>query len=64
VFAILKPEPLFYNGKEKIDTKCHKPNTLETMIEYTLILVILNRICEMTKNSLEHPKDDTKLNPL
>ncbi len=34
------------------------------MIEYTLILVILNRICEMTKNSLEHPKDDTKLNPL
>jgi hypothetical protein len=49
VFAILKPEPLFYYGKENIDTKCHRPNTLELMIEYTLISIILNKICEMTK---------------
>jgi hypothetical protein len=25
------------------------PNNLESMIEYTLMLNILNRICEMTK---------------
>jgi hypothetical protein len=37
---------------------------LESMIEYTLISSILNRICEMTKNSLEYPRDDTKINPL
>jgi hypothetical protein len=34
------------------------PNTLELMIEYTLISSILNRIYEMTKKLL----DDTKLN--
>ncbi len=33
------------------------------MIEYTLISIILDRICEMTKKLLEYPKDDTKLNP-
>jgi hypothetical protein len=38
------------------------PNTLELMIEYTLISSILNRICEMTKKSLEYPRDDTRLN--
>jgi hypothetical protein len=39
-------------------------NTLESMIEYTLISNILNIICEMTKKPLEYPRDDTDLNPL
>jgi hypothetical protein len=30
------------------------PNTLEIMIEYTLISSILNRICEMIKKPLEY----------
>jgi hypothetical protein len=34
------------------------------MIEYMLISNILYIICEMTKKPLEHPKDDTKLDPL
>jgi hypothetical protein len=38
-------------------------NTLETMIEYTLISSILNRICEMTTKSLEYPRDPTLLDP-
>jgi hypothetical protein len=32
------------------------PNTLESMIEYTLISSILNRICEMTKKTLKISK--------
>jgi hypothetical protein len=40
------------------------PNTLETIIEYTLILSILNRICEMIKTPLEYQGDPTLLNPL
>ncbi len=40
------------------------PNTLETMIEYTLILNILNRICKMTTKPLEYPRDPTLLEPL
>jgi hypothetical protein len=28
------------------------PNTLESMIEYTLISSILNRICEMTNKTV------------
>jgi hypothetical protein len=40
------------------------PNTLETMIKYTLISNILNRICEMIKTPLEYSKDPTLLNPL
>jgi hypothetical protein len=40
------------------------PNTLESMIEYTLISNILDKICEMTKKLLEYPRDDTRLNPL
>jgi hypothetical protein len=40
------------------------PNTLELMIEYTLISSILDRICEMVKKSLEYLRDDTKLDPL
>jgi lipopolysaccharide biosynthesis regulator YciM len=39
------------------------PNTLKSMIEYTLMSSILDRICEMTKKLLEYPRDDTKLNP-
>jgi hypothetical protein len=39
------------------------PNTLETMIEYTLISSILDRFYEMTKKSLEYPRDDTRLDP-
>jgi hypothetical protein len=40
------------------------PNTLESMIEYALISSILNIICDMTKKSLEYPRDDTRLIPL
>jgi hypothetical protein len=40
------------------------PHTLETTIEYMFISNILDRICEMTKKSLEYPKIDTKLDPL
>ncbi len=39
------------------------PNTLETMIEYTLILTILNKICKMIKTPLEYPRNPTLLNP-
>jgi hypothetical protein len=41
-----------------------KPNTLKSMIEYMLISNILERICKMTKKSLEYPRDNTKLDPL
>ncbi len=40
------------------------PNTLESMIEYTLISSILDRICEMTTKPWEYPKDDIELLPL
>ncbi len=40
------------------------PNTLETMIEYTLISSILDRICEITTKPLEYPRDPTLLEPL
>jgi hypothetical protein len=39
------------------------PNILETMIEYTLILSNLDRICKMTTKPLEYPRDPTLLNP-
>jgi hypothetical protein len=52
---------LFYDGKKKIDTKCHTKHF--GINEYTLISSILKKICEMTKNSLEYPRNDTKLNP-
>jgi hypothetical protein len=35
------------------------PNTLESMIEYTLISSILNKICDMTTKPWEYPRDDT-----
>jgi hypothetical protein len=40
------------------------PNTLETMIEYTLISSILDRICKMTTKPLKYIRDPTRLNPL
>jgi hypothetical protein len=40
------------------------PNTLETMIEYTLILSILNKICKTIKTPLQYPRDPTLLDPL
>jgi len=39
------------------------PNTLESMIEYTLISSTLNRIYEMTKRPLEYPRNDSKTRP-
>jgi hypothetical protein len=49
-------------GRRKL-TPNVTPNTLESMIEYTLILGILNKICEMTKQPLEYLRDDTWLVP-
>jgi hypothetical protein len=39
-------------------------NTLESMIEYTLISSIFLKNCEMTKTLLEYPIDNTKLDSL
>jgi hypothetical protein len=40
------------------------PNTLGSMIEYSLISNILDRKCEMTKKTMEYPRDESKLIPL
>jgi hypothetical protein len=40
------------------------PNTLEIMVEYTLLSSIQNRICKMIKTPLEYPRNTTMLNPL
>jgi len=40
------------------------PNTLESMIKYTLISSILDRICEMTTKPWEYLRDDIQLLPL
>jgi hypothetical protein len=40
------------------------PNTWESMIEYTLISSILDRICEKTTKSWEYLRNDTQLLPL
>jgi hypothetical protein len=61
MLAIIKP--LYYNGKNKLSLIV-KLNTLESMIEYMLISIILKRICEMTKKPLEYLRDNTKLDPL
>jgi hypothetical protein len=45
-------------------TPIFTPNTLESMIEYTLISNILDRICEMIIKPWEYSKDDTRLIPL
>ncbi len=39
------------------------PNTWESMIEYTLISSILDRICEKTTKPLEYLRNDTQLLP-
>jgi hypothetical protein len=40
------------------------PNTLESIIEYTLISRILERICEMTTKPWECQRDDNRKLPL
>jgi hypothetical protein len=40
------------------------PNTLESMIEYTLISSILDKICEMTTKPWECQRNDIWLLPL
>jgi hypothetical protein len=40
------------------------PNTLELMIEYTLILSIMDRMCEITTKPWQYPRNDTWLLPL
>jgi hypothetical protein len=40
------------------------PNTLKSMIEYTLISSILERICEITTKPWECQRDDSWLFPL
>ncbi len=47
----------------KTFTTMATPNTLENMIEYTLISSTLNKICKMIKSPLEYPRDLTLLNP-
>ncbi len=54
---------LFTIAKWKF-TKMVTPNTLETMIEYTLISSILDIICKMTTKPLEYPRYPTLLEPL
>jgi len=51
-------------GRIKL-TPTIKPNILKSMIEYTLISNILNRIYEMKKkkNPLGYIRDDTKVDP-
>jgi hypothetical protein len=49
-------------AKQKF-TRMVTPNTLETIIEYTLISSILNKICKMTTKPLEYPKNPTLLDP-
>jgi hypothetical protein len=39
------------------------PNTLESMIKYTLISSLLDRICEMTTKLWECERNDTWLFP-
>jgi hypothetical protein len=53
----------FTMAKRKFTTMV-TPNNFETMIEYTLISSILNRICEMIKTPLEYPRNRTLLYPL
>jgi len=45
-------------------TPIFTPNTLDSMIEYTLISSILDKICEIIEKPWEYPKDDTQLLPL
>jgi len=56
-------KPLFTMGRRKLTLNV-TTNTLESMIEYTLISSILDKICEIPKKTLEYPRDDTRLDPL
>ncbi len=40
------------------------PNTLESMIEYTFILSIMDKICEITTKPWQYPRNDIWLLPL
>lgn len=40
------------------------PNSLDFMVEYMLVSSILERICDMTKEPLEYPRSNTRLDPL
>ncbi len=53
----------FIVGRRKL-TPNVTPNTLESMIEYTLISSILDRIYKMTKKLLEYLRNDTRLDYL
>ncbi len=53
----------FTMGRKKL-TPIVTPKTLESMIEYTLISNILEKLCEMTIKPLEYLKDDTQLFPI
>jgi hypothetical protein len=61
VFANVKP--LSTMGRRK-STPNVTLNILESIIEYTLISSILDKICEWTKKTLGYPRNDTILNPL
>ncbi len=45
-------------------TPIYTPNILESMIEYTPISSILDRICEMTTKPWEHLRDYIQLLPM
>ncbi len=42
----------------------YTPNTLDSMIGYTLILSILDKICDMTTKPWECPRDKHSITPL
>ncbi len=55
---------IYFTMAKKTFTTMATPKTLETMIEYTLISNILDKICKMIKTPLEYPRDPTLLDPL
>ncbi len=54
---------IYFRMAKKTFTTMATPNTLETMIEYTLISSILDRIWKVIKTPLEYPRDPTLLDP-
>ncbi len=60
MFTIIKP--LFYNGKKKIDTKCHTKHL--GIYDWIYIHLKHIRLCEMKKKPLEYLRNDTQLIPL
>jgi hypothetical protein len=55
--------PLFTTERRK-STPNVTLNILESMIKYTLISSILDKICEMTKKTLKYPRYDIRPDPL